>query len=119
MKPQYMVYKTLEDHNILWFAVDNILPSEAFMVSNSTTGTFLYRIILISKNRRISFNNNQYAASRFLRLSEKTFLPATNPISAFFRRFSPIYSADKNVRLYFTLFYFLFASVYGIIFSKK
>ena len=40
--------------------------SEAFMVSNSTTGTFLYSIILISKNRRISFNNNQYAASRFL-----------------------------------------------------
>ena len=93
--------------------------SEAFMVSNSTTGTFLYRIILISKNRRISFNNNQYAASRFLRLSEKTFLPATNPISAFFRRFSPIYSADKNVRLYFTLFYFLFASVYAIIFQKS
>ena len=114
-----MVYKTLEIHNILWFAVDNILPSEAFMVSNSTTGTFLYRIILISKNRRISFNNNQYAASRFLRLSEKTFLPATNPISAFFRRFSPIYSADKNVRLYFTLFYFLFASVYAIIFQKS
>ena len=24
-----MVYKTLEIHNILWFAVDNILPSEA------------------------------------------------------------------------------------------
>ena len=41
MKPQYMVYKTLEIHNILWFAVDNILPSEAFMVSNSTTGTFM------------------------------------------------------------------------------
>ena len=37
-----MVYKTLEDHNILWFAVDNILPSEALMVSNSTTGTFLF-----------------------------------------------------------------------------
>ena len=44
-----MVYKTLEIHNILWFAVDNILPSEAFMVSNSTTGTKVIRLSYYTK----------------------------------------------------------------------